>query len=63
MAITEQIKLFSNYTITRDRNAKTGLDIQTNANGSIMSISPVYDGKEIDNIAVKKETLESIYYF
>ncbi|MBK8396813.1 MAG: TonB-dependent receptor [Leptospiraceae bacterium] len=54
VAITEQIKLFSNYTITRDRNAKTGLDIQTNANGSIMSISPVYDGKEIDNIAVKK---------
>lgn len=54
ISVTNEIKVFGNYTITRDRNMKTLFDIQANGAGNITSISPIYDGKEIDNIAAKK---------
>ena len=57
VAITNEIKLFGNYTVTRDRDVKTELNVQANGLGSVTSISPVYDGKEIDNIAERKGNL------
>jgi outer membrane receptor for ferrienterochelin and colicins len=57
IAITNEIKLFGNYTITRDRDVKTYLNVQANGLGSVTSISPVYDGREIDNIAERKGNL------
>lgn len=54
VAITNDIKLFGNYTITRDRDVKTNYTFQSDSLGSITSISPIYDGKEIDNIAERK---------
>ncbi|MBK6608381.1 MAG: TonB-dependent receptor plug domain-containing protein [Leptospiraceae bacterium] len=57
VAITNEIKLFGNYTVTRDRDVKTELNVQANGLGSVTSISPVYDGREIDNIAERKGNL------
>ncbi len=63
MAITNEIKLFGNYTITRDRDVKTGINVQADGQGSITSISPVYDGKEVDNIAERKGNLGVNFLF
>ncbi|HNF23564.1 MAG TPA: TonB-dependent receptor [Leptospiraceae bacterium] len=56
-ALTETVKLFGNYTLTRDRDVKTLFDIQANAAGNVTSVTPVYDGKEIDNIAERKANI------
>lgn len=63
MAITNDIKLFGNYTITRDRDVKTPFTVQTNPFGSITAINPVYDGKEIDNIAERKANIGVNFLF
>ncbi|HRG45711.1 MAG TPA: TonB-dependent receptor plug domain-containing protein [Leptospiraceae bacterium] len=63
IAITNEIKLFGNYTVTRDRDVKTELNVQANGLGSVTSISPVYDGKEIDNIAERKGNLGVNFLF
>ncbi|HNI26917.1 MAG TPA: hypothetical protein PLJ29_11195, partial [Leptospiraceae bacterium] len=36
---------------------KTLFDIQANAAGNVTSVTPVYDGKEIDNIAERKANI------
>ncbi len=56
-AFTKEVKVFGNYTITRDRDVKSQYDIQANGAGNILSVNPIYDGKEIDNIAERKLNL------
>jgi outer membrane receptor for ferrienterochelin and colicins len=48
------LKIFGNYSITRDRDRKTEYEFIADRSGSITAITPIYDGKEIDNIAERK---------
>jgi outer membrane receptor protein involved in Fe transport len=61
--IIPEVKLFANYTITRDRDPKTRFQIQTNQFGSIKSIEELRDGSEIDNIAERKANLGGNFIF
>ena len=55
--INNFMKIFTNYTLTRDRDIKTLFNFNTDQRGRIIGISPIYDGKEIDNIAERKANL------
>ncbi len=52
--IFRSLDFFLNYTFTGDRDRKTQYDFTTDAAGSITGVSPIRDGKELDNIAARK---------
>lgn len=55
--ILNGLNFFGNYTITRDRDVKTKFTFDSDQTGNITTIQPIYDGKEIDNIAERKANL------
>lgn len=55
--IQRTFKFFGNYSVTRDRDIKTNFEFQADGNGRITNVTPIYDGKEIDNIAERKSNL------
>lgn len=55
--VTNDFKFFGNCSITRQRDIHSKLDVQADSAGKILSISPIYGGSEIDNIAERKANL------